>query len=142
MEPIWIKIGEAARRLGVTPKELRYWEQVIPEIQPRRSQGNLRYYHVDELERLRQIHHWVEEGLTVSDCRQLLLTGQLTRALDLGLGVMPELKPRPRAARKPRAKAPKAGLAKVVAALKRLAAQLNAPPAGTFDEPNGHGQSI
>ena len=128
MEPIWMKIGEAARRLGVTPKELRYWERIIPEIGPRRSLGNLRYYHVDELERLQQIRNWVEEGLTVSDCRQLLLTGQLTRALDLGLGVMPEYKVRPKAARKPKAKAPRAGLAKVVAALKKLAAQLNAPP--------------
>ena len=135
MEPIWMKIGEAARRLGVTPKELRYWERIIPEIQPRRSQGNLRYYHVDELERLQQIRNWVEEGLTVSDCRQLLLTGQLTRALDLGLGVAPALKVRPRASRPPKRKPPKpAGLAKVVAALKRLAAQLNAPPA--WDEPD------
>jgi len=115
MEPIWMKIGEAARRLGVNPKELRYWEHVIPEIEPRRSQGNLRYYHVDELERLAQIRVWLGEGLTVADCRQLLLTGQLTRALDLGLGETIEprirLKARKPKAAKPSAKAPAAGAA-------------------------------
>ena len=40
-EQRWFKIGEAAKRLGVDPKDLRYWESVIPEIRPRRSQGNL-----------------------------------------------------------------------------------------------------
>ena len=136
MEPIWMKIGEAARRLGVNPKELRYWEQIIPEIGPRRSQGNLRYYHVDELERLHQIKAWLAEGLTVADCRQLLLTGQLTRALDLGLGeeVEPRLRLKPRKPKAP--KAPKASrkapgqtaVARVAAALRKLLAQLDGTP--------------
>ena len=47
-ERLWFKIGETAARIGATPKELRYWEKVIPELRPRRSKGNLRYYHVDE----------------------------------------------------------------------------------------------
>ena len=126
MERIWMKIGEAAQKLGVNPKELRYWEHVIPEIQPRRSQGNLRYYHVDELERLQQIRNWLQEGLTVADCRQLLLTGQLTRGLDLGLGDLPVVElPKPAKAKRAR---PRAGLARVRAALKKLAAQLQGPP--------------
>ena len=79
MERLWLKIGETASQAGVKPKELRYWEEVIPEIQPRRSKGNLRYYHVDELDRLVKIRDWLEEGLTVADCRELLLTGQLAR---------------------------------------------------------------
>ena len=41
----WFKIGEAAHMVGVGPKDLRYWEDVIPDIKPRRSKGNLRYYH-------------------------------------------------------------------------------------------------
>ena len=138
MERIWIKIGEAARRIGVNPKELRYWERLIPEIQPRRSIGNLRYYHVDELGRLQQIHAWLQEGLTVADCRELLLTGQLARGLDLGLGIMrpaPVRKKLPRKApRKPPARPAKAlqapALAKLTAALQQLAAQLRNPPAG------------
>ncbi len=83
----WFKIGEAAKLIGVGPKELRYWETQIPEIKPRRSKGNLRYYHVDELPRLHRIHGWISEGLTVSDCQELLLTGHLARGLHEALGL-------------------------------------------------------
>jgi DNA-binding transcriptional MerR regulator len=83
----WFKIGEAAKIIGVGPKELRYWETQIPEIKPRRSKGNLRYYHVDELPRLHRIHAWITEGLTVSDCRELLITGHLDRGLHEALGI-------------------------------------------------------
>jgi DNA-binding transcriptional MerR regulator len=127
MERLWLKIGEAAGRLGVKPKELRYWERLIPEIQPRRSIGNLRYYHIDELERLLKIRNWLREGLTVADCRELLLTGQLARGLGLGLEdtepAPPRRKPKAPARKSPRAPA----LAKVTAALKKLAAQLGEP---------------
>jgi DNA-binding transcriptional MerR regulator len=84
-EKLWLKIGEAAQLLGVSPKELRYWESVIPQIRPRRSKGNLRYYHREELPRLERIRDWLGEGLTVADCQQLLLTGQLKRSLGLEL---------------------------------------------------------
>jgi DNA-binding transcriptional MerR regulator len=126
MERLWLKIGETAQRLGVKPKVLRYWEQVIPEISARRSKGNLRYYHVDELERLAKIRNWLAEGLTVADCRELLLTGQLARGLDLGLGALvpaPRRKPAPR----PKAAPRKPDVAKVTAALRRLLSQLNEP---------------
>lgn len=71
-ERLWFKIGETARQVGATPKELRYWEKVIPELRPRRSKGNLRYYHADELPRLRALRSWLAEGLTVADCRERL----------------------------------------------------------------------
>ncbi len=69
IERVWFKIGEAAQRVGATPKELRYWEKVIPELQPRRSKGNLRYYHQEEIARLQRIRQWLAEGCTVADCR-------------------------------------------------------------------------
>ena len=81
----WFKIGEAAAFVGVGPKDLRYWEDVIPEIKPRRSKGNLRYYHADELPRLKRIKGWLAEGLTVADCAELLAHGHLVQRLDLGL---------------------------------------------------------
>ncbi len=96
----WFKIGEAAKLIGVGPKELRYWETQIPEIKPRRSKGNLRYYHVDELPRLHRIHGWISEGLTVSDCRELLLTGQLARGLHEAMGIEPPLAPGPKQTKK------------------------------------------
>ena len=81
----WFKIGETAQRLGISPKDLRYWESVIPEIRPRRSKGNLRYYHADELPRLLRIRDWIREGFSAVDCRGLLISGQITPPLDLGL---------------------------------------------------------
>lgn len=81
----WFKIGEAAQLIGVGPKDLRYWEEVVPDIKPRRSKGNLRYYHVDELPRLKRIKAWLAEGLTVADCAELLAHGHLVQRLDLGL---------------------------------------------------------
>lgn len=77
MKRLWLKIGEVSVRIGVKPKELRYWERVIPELRVRRSKGNLRYYHVDDLERLIKIRNWLREGFTVADCRKILLTGKL-----------------------------------------------------------------
>jgi DNA-binding transcriptional MerR regulator len=127
MERLWLKIGETALRIGVKPKELRYWERVIPEIQARRSKGNLRYYHVDELERLARIRDWLQEGLTVADCRELLLTGHLARSLNLGLGDL-TVAPRKRTARPARTAAPRRpAVARVAAALRKLLGQLNEP---------------
>ncbi|WP_243303888.1 MerR family transcriptional regulator [Geothrix oryzisoli] len=96
----WFKIGEAATLIGVGPKDLRYWEDVIPDIKPRRSKGNLRYYHVDELPRLKRIKAWLAEGLTVADCAELLAHGHLVQRLDLGLDAddlpaAPAAKPKP-----------------------------------------------
>ena len=81
----WFKIGETAKALGISPKDLRYWESVIPEIRPRRSKGNLRYYHADELPRLTRIRDWIREGFSAVDCRGLLISGQVAPPLDLGL---------------------------------------------------------
>lgn len=80
---VWFKIGEAADSVGVTPRDIRYWEKLIPEIRPRRSTGNLRYYHVDDLPKLKAISKWVRQGHSVADCRELLSNGYVTR--DLGL---------------------------------------------------------
>jgi DNA-binding transcriptional MerR regulator len=133
-ERLWFKIGEAAQHIGATPKELRYWERVIPELRPRRSKGNLRYYHLDEFPRLQKIQAWLSEGLTVADCRQLLLTGHLARPLlDLGLEVSVEPAiPTPKrrsAPAKPEPAGRQPDLKVVVNALKALVKRLSKPPA-------------
>lgn len=127
MEKRWFKIGECAERLGVTPKELRYWETLVPEIKPRRSQGNLRYYHLDQFEMLTRIRNWLREGLTVADCRQLLRTGSLERPLDLGLEES-DLAPARAKERIPRIIRASQDLKPVVQALRRLRDRLASPP--------------
>ncbi|MDE3246197.1 MAG: MerR family transcriptional regulator [Acidobacteriota bacterium] len=140
----WFKIGEAARHIGVGPKELRYWETQIPEIKPRRSKGNLRYYHVDELPRLHRIHAWISEGLTVSDCRELLLTGQLAKGLHEAMGMEPPATSGPNKPKKSNAaknaspaepaiaqipeSIPKDGLEAIAAALRQLHQRLAVLP--------------
>jgi len=130
-ERLWFKIGETAQRIGATPKELRYWERVIPELRPRRSKGNLRYYHVDELPRLQKIQAWLLEGLTVADCRELLLTGLLARPL-LDLEEAPQAAaPAPRAKpapAKPDLQHPAPDLKPVIQALQTLVQRLSMPP--------------
>ena len=128
-EKLWLKIGEAAKLLAVSPKELRYWESVIPEIRPRRSKGNLRYYHREELPRLERIRNWLGEGLTVADCQQLLATGQLRRGL--GLEVQPAAPAAPIAsvvANKPAAEQPSPQLEQAREALSALLERLAAGP--------------
>jgi len=85
-ERIWFKIGEAAQRAGVSPKELRYWEKMIPELRPKRSVGNQRHYHRDDLPKLSLIAFWVKNGLPVADCRELLATSDLEPELGAGQG--------------------------------------------------------
>jgi DNA-binding transcriptional MerR regulator len=133
-ERLWFKIGETAQLIGATPKELRYWERVIPELRPRRSKGNLRYYHLDEFPRLKKIRYWLSEGLTVADCRELLLTGHLTRPLlDLGLDESPAA---PVSKRRVKAEVPerRTDLKPVVAALRALVQRLSRPPANPSEE--------
>lgn len=126
----WFKIGDAAQLVGVSPKELRYWEDVIPDIKPRRSRGNLRYYHVDELPRLKRIKAWLAEGLTVADCAELLAHGHLVQRLDLGLEpeelpAAPAPKPKPTI---PRLLRPSSDLQPILKAVRALHARLSAPP--------------
>ena len=126
----WFKIGEAAQMVGVGPKDLRYWEDVISDIKPRRSKGNLRYYHVDELPRLKRIKAWLAEGLTVADCAELLAHGHLVQRLDLGLEA-DELPAAPAHKVKPafpRLLRTSTDLQPVLKALRALHEHLSAPP--------------
>ena len=126
----WFKIGEAADLVGVGPKDLRYWEEVIPDIKPRRSKGNLRYYHVDELPRLKRIRAWLSEGLTVADCAELLAHGHLVQRLDLGLEAeelpaAPAQKPKPTI---PRLLRTSSDLQPILKSVRALYERLSAPP--------------
>jgi DNA-binding transcriptional MerR regulator len=80
---LWFKIGEAAEFAGVTPRDIRYWEKVIPELRPRRSKGNLRYYHRDSLPKLLAVSQWISQGFAVADCRELLMKGYVEPGLGL-----------------------------------------------------------
>jgi putative resolvase len=61
----YIKIGEAARLLGVTPQTVRRWEREGQIMPVRRSDGGTRYYDLNQLLGLKEL----ESDLTVAYAR-------------------------------------------------------------------------
>jgi len=58
---------------GVKAVSLRYWEDQIPQLKPKRTEGGTRRYSADDVELVRTIKYMVEENhLTMEGiCRQL-----------------------------------------------------------------------
>ncbi len=67
------RIGQAAKRVGVEPYVLRFWEQEFPHVRACRTAKGQRFYteeHVRQLQRIRQLLH--EEKMTIKGARQKL----------------------------------------------------------------------
>jgi MerR family transcriptional regulator, copper efflux regulator len=67
-----MKIGEAARRSGVPPKTIRYYEQrgVLPE--PRRAANGYRDYDQTVVRRLGFVRRAQATGLTLAEIRSIV----------------------------------------------------------------------
>ena len=62
---------EAAEIIGVPQSTLRYWEKEFPEINPRRSAANQRYYSPQDLEILQIIHFLLHiKGMKVDAAKE------------------------------------------------------------------------
>lgn len=67
------KIREVAEIIGVPQSTLRYWEQEFPELSPRRSAHNQRYYSPSDMELLQIIHYLLhEKGLKIDAAKEYL----------------------------------------------------------------------
>ena len=67
------RIGQAAKRLGLAPSVLRYWESEFPQLEPVRTRKGQRLYtdeHLALLERIQAMLHG--EGLTIEGARRRL----------------------------------------------------------------------
>lgn len=76
-----LRIGQIARRLGVEPYVLRFWEEEFPQLTAARTSKGQRYYteeHVRVLERIR--HLLYVEKLTIKGARQKLEGAASVRA--------------------------------------------------------------
>src|SRR3954447_16674381 len=62
-----LRIGEAARRLGMSPELLRAWETRYGIPTPERTAGGLRVYPDAELERLREMRDLVAGGMAPAE---------------------------------------------------------------------------
>jgi DNA-binding transcriptional MerR regulator len=60
------RIGEVARRAGMTTTALRAWERRYDVLSPARSAGGQRLYTDADVERVRQVRRLVETGWTVA----------------------------------------------------------------------------
>jgi DNA-binding transcriptional MerR regulator len=66
-----LKIGEAARLLGVEAYVLRFWETQFPELHPYHTASKHRLYQPEDIEILRLIKHLLyEEGFTIEGARK------------------------------------------------------------------------
>lgn len=62
-----LKIGEAARALGVETYVLRFWETQFPFLKPRHTRTRHRFYQQRDLDVLRLIQRLLhEEGFTIA----------------------------------------------------------------------------
>jgi DNA-binding transcriptional MerR regulator len=66
-----LRISEAARLLGVTPKTLRHYEK-LGLIEPRRSDNEYRVYSAEEMLRLQRIRQLQTLGLSLRQIKTIL----------------------------------------------------------------------
>jgi DNA-binding transcriptional MerR regulator len=66
-----LRIGELSRRSGVSPELLRAWERRYGLLRPARSQGGLRLYSLEDLERVRLMQHHLARGLAAAEAAAL-----------------------------------------------------------------------
>jgi DNA-binding transcriptional MerR regulator len=66
-----LRIGELGRRAGVSPGLLRAWERRYGLLRPTRSQGGLRLYTDDDLERVLTMQRHLADGLAAAEAAAL-----------------------------------------------------------------------
>ncbi len=66
-----MRIGEVAERLGLTPRTIKYYEE-LGLLTPGRSAGNYREYDDDAVERLERIRNLQNLGYSLAAIRELL----------------------------------------------------------------------
>lgn len=69
-----LRIGEFARRVGVSPELLRAWERRYNLLQPVRSEGGFRLYTNDDAERIARMKRALDEGLSAAEAARRALT--------------------------------------------------------------------
>jgi MerR family transcriptional regulator, light-induced transcriptional regulator len=69
-----IRIGELARRTGVSPELLRAWEDRYGLLKPSRSPGGFRLYTAADEARARRMTRLIADGLSAAEAAQQALT--------------------------------------------------------------------
>ena len=69
-----VRIGEFARRVGVSPESLRAWEARYGLLQPIRSDGGFRLYTAQDADRVARMKRGIDEGLSAAEAARRALT--------------------------------------------------------------------
>ena len=74
----YYKIKEVVEIIGIPASTLRYWEKEFPEITPRRSEGNQRYYSPADIEVLNIINYLLNtKGMKIKAAKEYLHSNRL-----------------------------------------------------------------
>ena len=68
-----LRIGEFARRVGVSPDLLRAWERRYGLLEPIRSTGGFRLYTADDAERVANMRRALDAGLSTAEAARVAL---------------------------------------------------------------------
>jgi DNA-binding transcriptional MerR regulator len=70
----FLRIGQLAKRTGVSPELLRAWEQRYGLLQPTRTAGGFRLYSADDEARVQRMQGLVSGGLAAAQAAHLILS--------------------------------------------------------------------
>src|SRR5271165_3812699 len=84
-----VRIGELARRTGVSPELLRAWERRYALLHPARTVGGFRLYSPADEARVRRMQSYVSSGLAASQAAELALGAGAPGAEALGVEAPP-----------------------------------------------------
>jgi MerR family transcriptional regulator, light-induced transcriptional regulator len=73
--PGYLRIGQLAKRTGVSPERLRAWEQRYGLLQPTRTAGGFRLYSAVDEARVQRMQSLVSGGLAAAQAARLILSG-------------------------------------------------------------------
>ncbi len=90
----YLRIGELARRTGVSPALLRAWEQRYGLLRPSRSPGGFRLYSDADEERVRRVKELIVAGVSASEAARRALEAPTRGAADTAEPLLHEISER------------------------------------------------
>src|SRR5689334_6192702 len=91
MDDAQLRIGELARRVGISPELLRAWERRYGLLEPARTDSGYRLYSDVDVARVRAMQAHLGEGLSAAEAARLALSGGLAPSTQAPSGHVAEL---------------------------------------------------
>jgi len=83
-EKLYYTIGEVAKMLEVKSSLIRFWEQEIKIIKPKKNSKGYRIYTKEDIQKLKLVYHLVRErGMTLKGAEQKVKDGRTEAEMNL-----------------------------------------------------------